>query len=303
MKKEFLKPEDYAKYIHFPNGYPNMIITLGVGRGGTTAMSKVLSCSSSFDAFGEDVLRNAIAYPTDQGKEPITIQMPGNGKSVFLKETYGPITPSMIVHYPTRVLQLAAEHAGVSEAEFIKKTKILGITRDPLAIYNGWLKYWMITRDPKTLDEAYKKYGQLALKNLIAAYNCFLGTIISAQDQGIDTSMVVMKVFEHPDGGVENVIQKICNRLEIEFNPSMVMFQDIAKKQKTDLYPVSVDKKYKGIHKEIDNKGFRYILPNHDDTYKVLHSLNEAGVIKSYKQLNQMSERIFGKIALPSYID
>lgn len=301
--KEFLTPKDFAKYIQFPNGYPNVILTLGVGRGGTTAMSKVLSCSPSFDAFGEDILRNAIAYPTDQDEEPVTIQMPGNGQSVFLKETYGPITPSMIVHYPIRVLQLAAKRTGISEAEFIKKTHVLGITRDPLAIYNGWLKYWMITKDPKTIDEAFKKYGQLALTNLIAANNCFLETIISAQSQGIDTSMVVMKVFEHPDGGVENVIQKICDRLEIEFTPSMVMFQDIKKKQKMDLYPVSVDEKYKGIHKEIDNKGFRYILPNHKDTYNILPSLEEAGLIQSYKRLNQMSEGIFGKIALPNYMD
>jgi len=302
MEKGSSNPENLAKYIQFPNGYPKMIIEIGVARGGTTAMSKVLACSPSFDAFGEDILRNAITYPKDQGRDPISIQMPGENNHVFLKETYGPSTESMISYYPLLVWQLAAERAGISEKEFIQKTRVLGVTRDPLAIYNGWLKYWTIIKGLTSIDEAFEKFGQLSLTNLIAAYNCFSGTVLSALDQGLETNVVVAKMFENSAQGVEGVIQKICDKIGIEFTHDMVMFQDSKKEQKIDLYPVSVDSKYKGLHKQIDDRGFRYLPPNYNYSDEILPSLQKAGLMQCYRVLHHIAEHTFGQVGLPSYM-
>lgn len=296
-------PKNFAKYIQFPNGYPKMIVELGVARGGTTAMGKVLGCSTSFDAYGEDILRNAVAYPQDQGREPVTIQMPGENSCVFLKETYGPATKSMIAHYPLKALQLAAERAGISEKEFIQKTQVLAITKDPLAIYNGWLKYWILTKNHLTsLDEAFKEFGELSLTNLVTAYNCFSETIFNAIDQGLRTTVVVGEMFDNPPQGVEGVIQQICDKLDIEFTHDMVMFKDSKKKRKIDLYPVTIDTKYKGLHKEIDNLGFRYFPPNYKYSSEILPSLQGAGLVNSYVDLHYLAEQTFGQVDLPSYI-
>lgn len=295
-------PENFARYIEFPRGLPRMTVGIGVARGGTTAMGQVLGCSPSFTAYGEDALRNAIAYPQGQGREPDTIQMPGEGDHVFLKETYGPATESMVAHYPIDAWRLAARRAGISDEEFNAKTSVLGITRDPLAIYNGWLKYWALTKDLPSIDEAYEQFGDLSLTNLAAAYDCFTDTVLKSRSEGLNTKVVVAKMFENPAEGVEGVFQKISDELGIEFTPGMVMFRDPNKAQKRDIYPVTVDAKYRGLHEDIDDRGFRYLPPKYKYSGEVLPSLRDAGLIEAYKSVNSMAKATFGHIDLPSYM-
>lgn len=303
MNKKLSRPEDFAQYVEFPNGYPHIIVELGVARGGTTAMSHVLRCSPSFDAYGEDILRNAIAYPQLQGRDPVTLQMPGKDSYVILKETYGPATESMIAHFPLKVLQVAAKHAGISKKEFLQKTQVLAITKEPLATYNGWLKYWTITKNHLTSrEQAFEELGELSMTNLIAAYNCLFETVQDAVKQGLKTTVIDINMFENPNPSIDGVIKRICERLGIEFTHDMVMFKDAKKTIKRDIYPVTIDAKYQGLHKELDKLGFRYFPPNYQYSSEVLPSLEKAGLIQRFLELHHIAEQTFGPINLPIYL-
>lgn len=297
-----LGPENFAQYIQFPHGYPHTIVEIGVARGGTTAMSQVLACSPSFDAFGEDMLRNAIAYRRNRGEEPVTINMPGEDARIILKETYGPATESMVSHYPIRALRIAALRSGISEDEFTRKTQVLAVTRDPLAIYNGWLKYWTIARGASTIEEAYEEFGKLSLINLSEAYSCLAETVEEANNQGLQTTVVTTGVFKNPAQRIQGVFRAICEKLGIEYTDDMILFRDPEKDRKIDIYPVTVDAKYVGLHEDIDNKGFRYFPPSYRYTAEVLPALREAGLVQQYQVLHQLSEADFGKIEVPDYI-
>ena len=300
-KRSLLSPEDFARYISYPNGYPQTMLEVGVARGGTTAMSQVLACSPSFDGYGEDMLRNAIAYPLNRGEDPVLIQMPGEGHHIILKETYGPATESMIGHYPLKALQLAADRNGISKEEFRANTQLLAVTRDPLAIYNGWLKYWTIVRDVATIEEAYDEFGELSLVNLVEAYNCLTETVLNAGDDGIKKTVVITSMFENPPQGIQEAMGSICERLGVEFSADMIMFNDPKRDQKINIHPVTIDSKYVGLHEDIDNKGFRYFPPNYKYSTEVLPVLQKAGLLDQYQILHDIAEDAFGKIGRPSF--
>ena len=301
--RRLLGPEDFAEYIEFPQGYPNTVVEIGVARGGTTAMSQVLACSPSFDGYGEDMLRNAVAYRRNRGEDPDRIQMLGEGTQIILKETYGPATESMVSHYPIRALQLAAQRAGISDEEFTQKTQVLAVTRDPLAIYNGWLKYWTIARDVTTIEEAYSEFGELSLVNLAEAFSCLTETVLSAKQQGFKTTVVTTEMFENPTHGIYGAMRLICERLGIEFNEEMILFQDPKKEEKIDIYPVTVDQKYSGLHEDIDKKGFRYFPPNYRYRNEVMTALRETGMLVQYQTLHKLAEETFGEVKLPDYYE
>lgn len=301
-ENKLLTPDDFAQYIEFSNGYPHTLIEVGVARGGTTAMSQVLACSSSFDAYGEDMLRNAVAYRLREGAEPDMIRMPGEDSHIILKETYGPATESMVSHYPLKVLQLAAEHAGVTKDTFLKKTQLLAVTRDPLAIYNAWLKYWTIAKSVPTIEDAHELFGNISLTNLVEAYNCLTETVLTARSEGIKTTVIVTEMFKNPSQGIQGAIKAICQRLGVEFNNEMIIFQDRKKDQKRDIYPVTVDAKYIGLHEDIGANGFRYFAPSYRFTDEILPILRDASLLSQYQLLHHMAEDTFDTINLPYYL-
>ncbi len=203
----------------------------------------------------------------------------------------------MIEHFPTVVYEHACRRYKLSVNELKNRTRIIAVTRDPLAIFNGWLKYYGIKYNTK--DKYPYEYAEKALADLVLAYNIFTNTIMDSIDRGYKVHGIVAELFSGND--LFATFEKMTNRIGIKMDLSVINWSVNEVKQSLSNIPVD-DLKYIKLTEGLSDSKFKYVEPiyEHTDSW-ILNEIKKSDLSRGYFQIHHLCTKDFGDISIPKY--